>query len=43
LGDAGITSQGYIIDTAQIPEPSTVVLSLLGGLGLLWNIRRRAV
>ena len=43
LGDAGITSQGYIIDTAQVPEPSTLVLSLLGGLGLMWNLRRRAV
>lgn len=24
-----------------IPEPSAIALSLLGGLGLLWNVRRR--
>jgi len=41
LGDAAIDANGYIYDTAQpIPEPSTVVLSLLG-LGALWTIRRR--
>lgn len=26
-----------------IPEPSSIVLSLLGGLGILWTIRRRTV
>jgi autotransporter-associated beta strand protein len=44
LGDAAINDNGFIFDSAQpIPEPSTIVLSLLGGLGLLWNIRRRTV
>ena len=41
LGFAAISSQGFIYDLNQIPEPSTVVLSLLGGLGVMWNIRRR--
>ena len=42
LGAAGITSTGYIYDTAQVvPEPSTVLLGLLGGLGVMSNIRRR--
>jgi fibronectin-binding autotransporter adhesin len=44
LGDAEISSQGYIYDSHYaIPEPSTVVLGLLGGLGILCGIRRRAV
>ena len=43
LGAAGINAQGFIFDTAAVPEPSAVVLSLLGGLGLLWNVRRREV
>ena len=42
LGAAGITSTGYIYDTAQmVPEPSTALLGLLGGLGVMSNIRRR--
>jgi autotransporter-associated beta strand protein len=41
LGAAGINPQGYIWDTAQIPEPSALVLGLLGTLGLMWNGRRR--
>jgi hypothetical protein len=42
LGDAGINAQGYIYDTAQVvPEPSTALLGLLGGLGVMSNIRRR--
>lgn len=44
LGDAGITAAGYIYDTVQqVPEPSTVLLSLLGGLGVMWAARRRTV
>ena len=42
LGDAGINAQGYVYDTLQpIPEPSTLVLGLLGGLSAMWTIRRR--
>ena len=42
LGAAGMTSTGYIYDTAQVvPEPSTALLGLLGGLGVMSNIRRR--
>ena len=41
LGDAEINSQGFITD---VPEASTTVLGLAGGLGwlgLIWNSRRR--
>jgi autotransporter-associated beta strand protein len=41
LGAAAINGQGFIYDTAQIPEPSALVLSLLGALGVMWNSRRR--
>ena len=41
-GLAGITSNGYIVDTAT-PEPSTLALGVIGGLALLRNIRRRMV
>ena len=37
LGDAQIDANGYV----SIPEPSTVLLGLLGGLGVMWHIRRR--
>jgi len=44
LNDAAINSQGYVYDTANptpIPEPSTALLGLLGGLGALMVVRRR--
>jgi hypothetical protein len=42
LGDAAIDDNGFIYDSVQpIPEPSTVVLSLLGGLSVMWTVRRR--
>jgi autotransporter-associated beta strand protein len=41
-GLAGITANGYIVDTAT-PEPSTMALGVIGGLALLRNIRRRMV
>jgi hypothetical protein len=40
LGDAAIDSNGFVY---MVPEPSTTALSLLGGLAVLWNIRRRKV
>jgi hypothetical protein len=44
VGDAGINAQGYVYDTFQpIPEPSTLVLGLLGGLSVMWTYRRRTV
>jgi len=42
LGDAAIDPNGWIY-MIPIPEPSTLVLSFLGGLGILWTIRRRKV
>ena len=39
LGGAQIDSSGFVV----VPEPSTVLLGLLGGLSLLWTIRRRNV
>ncbi len=42
LGQAALNPQGYVYDVAQVPEPSTLALGLLGGLGLLRLIRRRA-
>ena len=38
LGDAAITPTGFV---TEVPEPSTVVLGLMGGLSVFWNIRRR--
>ncbi len=38
LGNAQINSFGDIID---VPEPSTIALGLIGGLGMLWTVRRR--
>jgi hypothetical protein len=38
LGEAGIDANGFVY---MIPEPSTLVLSLLGGLGVLRFARRR--
>ncbi len=40
LGTAAIDANGYI---EQVPEPSTVVLGIIGGLALLRNIRRRMI
>ena len=37
LGTAELDGNGFLM----IPEPSTALLGLLGGLGILWNIRRR--
>jgi len=39
LGTAGIDPNGYIY---MVPEPSSVaLLGLIGGLGVMWNFRRR--
>jgi fibronectin-binding autotransporter adhesin len=38
LGVARLDSTGVIL----IPEPSTAILGLVGGLGVLWMVRRRA-
>ncbi len=38
LGEAGIDANGFI---TEAPEPSSIVVGLLGGLGLMWTIRRR--
>ena len=42
--DVGITSDNHpllTIDYTEIPEPASVVLVLVGGLGLLSKCRRR--
>jgi hypothetical protein len=39
LGNAQIDSFGFVV----VPEPSTVLLGLLGGLSLLWTTRRRNI
>jgi len=42
LGDAALTPQGFLIDTAQVvPEPSTAALGVLGILGMAWRLRSR--
>lgn len=33
--------QGTVLATAAVPEPSTTALALLGGLSLVWRLRRR--
>ena len=38
LGEAGIDANGFI---TEAPEPSSIVVGLLGGLGMMWTIRRR--
>jgi autotransporter-associated beta strand protein len=38
LGTAGIDPNGYIY---QVPEPSAVLLGLLGGLAFIWKLRGR--
>jgi fibronectin-binding autotransporter adhesin len=38
LGHAQILANGDIVDA---PEPSSILLGLLGGLGMMWTIRRR--
>jgi hypothetical protein len=38
LGVARLDPSGIVL----IPEPSTAVLGLIGGLGILWMVRRRA-
>jgi hypothetical protein len=37
LGGAQIDASGFVV----VPEPSTVLLGLLGGLSMLWTVRRR--
>ncbi len=37
LGTAQLDAYGFVM----VPEPSTALLSLLGGLGVMWSIRRR--
>jgi len=36
LGTAYLNASGWLV-----PEPSTAILGLLGGLGVLWSVRRR--
>jgi autotransporter-associated beta strand protein len=42
-GDAAINASGYIYDITMVPEPSTALLGLLGGLSVMWTYRRRTV
>jgi hypothetical protein len=37
LGTAQLDAFGYVV----VPEPSTALLGLLGGLGAMWAVRRR--
>jgi hypothetical protein len=39
LGTAGINSVGDIV--VATPEPSSILLGLVGGVGVLWSVRRR--
>jgi len=46
LNFLGAEGYGYITDisvvaAAPVPEPSTLALAGLGGLGMWWQIRRR--
>lgn len=45
LGSNLGSSGGFIAfdDVVLIPEPSTLALSLLGGLGIFWMVRRRSL
>lgn len=38
LGEAGIDANGFI---TEAPEPSSLLVGLLGGLGMIWTSRRR--
>ncbi|HEY5479971.1 MAG TPA: hypothetical protein VIL39_00685 [Verrucomicrobiae bacterium] len=40
LGSAQLNSLGFVV---VVPEPSTALLGLLGGLSLMWTIRHRKV
>jgi hypothetical protein len=42
VGNLSPNGTGFLVDFASIPEPSTVMLMLLGGLGLVLPRRRRA-
>jgi hypothetical protein len=32
---------GFVLEQVPVPEPSTVVLAALAGVGLVWRARRR--
>lgn len=42
LGTAVLDSNGYIEEVPAVPEPSTLVLGVLGGLGVIQTLRRKS-